>query len=69
MIDVAQMKSRFVRMVVIDLVCLVVGMAAAVVAVRTGPEWLWGVFVVALVVGFAAQIWFVAGFKRSQKGA
>jgi hypothetical protein len=68
-LDLALAKRRLMVMAVIDAICAVVAVAAAIGAFAYGVTWLTGVFVGALVVGFAAQIWFIAGLRRTNKGA
>lgn len=64
----AQIKSRFLRMAVINVTCLVAAAVAFVGALMSGQNWLFAVFGAALAVGFAAQIWFIAAFRRAKEG-
>jgi uncharacterized protein (DUF58 family) len=34
----------------------------------SGQDWLFAIFGVALAAGFAAQIWFIAAFRRAKEG-
>jgi hypothetical protein len=63
--DTAVQKKRLNAMIAIDVVCLVVGVAAIVgnVAYDIAPL-LW-VFVAAAVIGMGAQIWFVHGLMKA----
>jgi hypothetical protein len=64
----ADIKSRFLRMAVINLVCVLTAVAALIGALVTGQDWLFAIFGVALAAGFAAQIWFIAAFRRAKEG-
>jgi hypothetical protein len=63
--DAAVQKKRLNAMIAIDVVCLIVGVAAIVgnVAYDIAPL-LW-VFVAAAVIGMGAQIWFVHGLMKA----
>ena len=65
LMDAAVQKKRLNAMIAIDVVCLVVGVAAIVgnVAYDIAPL-LW-VFVAAAVIGMGAQIWFVRGLMKA----
>jgi hypothetical protein len=67
--DAAVQKKRLNAMVAIDVVCLIVGVAAIVgnVAYDIAPL-LW-VFVAAAVIGMGAQIWFVLGLMKAGRSA
>ena len=67
--DAAVQKKRLNAMIAIDVVCLVVGVAAIVgnVAYDIAPL-LW-VFVAAAVIGMGAQIWFVRGLMKTGRSA
>ena len=63
--DAAVHKKRFVAMVAIDLVCLMLGLAAIVGHVSYGVAPLLWVFVGCIAVGVGAQVWFLAGLFRN----
>jgi hypothetical protein len=67
--DLAKARTRLVIMLVACTACLVAagGFAAGYFVYNIG--WMFAAFIVALVAGFAAQIWFIAGFARPSKGA
>ena len=67
--DAAVQKKRLNAMIAIDVVCLVVGVAAILgnVAYDIAPL-LW-VFVAAAVIGMGAQIWFVRGLMKAGRAA
>jgi hypothetical protein len=67
--DAAAQKKRLTTMIAIDVVCLIVGVAAIVgnVAYDIAPL-LW-VFVAAAVVGMGAQVWFVHGLMKAGRSA
>ena len=64
----ADIKARFIRMAVINLVCVLTAVAALIGALATGQDWLFAIFGIALAAGFAAQIWFIAAFRRAKEG-
>ena len=61
-------KARFTRMAVINGLCLAAAIAAVIGALGSGQDWLFAIFGVALAAGFAAQIWFIAAFRRAKEG-
>jgi membrane protein YdbS with pleckstrin-like domain len=67
--DATIQKKRLTTMIAIDVVCLIVGVAAIVgnVAYDIAPL-LW-VFVAAAVIGMLAQVWFVRGLMKSGRSA
>jgi hypothetical protein len=67
-LDVAQVRKRLYAMLGVDVVCVLVAAAAAVGAFAYGVGWLQWVFFAALLAGFGAQIWFIAGFRRVSGG-
>ena len=68
-LDLEQSKRRMMIMLAIDAVAFVVAIGAAIGAFGFKIEWLTFVFLIALLIGFAAQFWFIAGVRRSSKGA
>lgn len=64
----ADIKARFLRMAVVNVVCVLTAIAALVGALASGQDWLFAIFGVALAAGFAAQIWFIAAFRRAKEG-
>jgi hypothetical protein len=68
MTDVAvQQKKRFTTMIAIDVVCFLLAGAAIVGHVAFGVGWLLPAFVLAIVAGLGAQIWFVLGWLKATK--
>ena len=67
--DAAVQKKRLNAMIAIDVVCLIVGVAAIVgnVAFDIAPL-LW-VFIAAAVIGMGAQIWFVHGLMKAGRAS
>ena len=61
LIDVALQRRRFIVMVAIDAVCLLIGLVAVVGALNFHIGWLRWVFGLAVIVGFGAQVWLIAG--------
>jgi uncharacterized protein (DUF58 family) len=64
----AGIKARFMRMAVINGLCLAAAIAAVIAALVSGQDWLFAIFGVALAAGFVAQIWFIAAFRRAKEG-
>jgi len=68
-VDVAVIKKRRAVMMVANVVAALTALAALVGYFKFALEWALVVFVVALLGGFAAQIWFIAGLRGPGKGA
>jgi hypothetical protein len=67
MTDVGHMKTRFVQMMVGDMVLMLVAVGFAVAHFVYGVDWaLWG-FIGFLAAAFGLQLWFVRGFARTKK--
>ena len=66
--DAASAKKRLAVMLAVDAVCVLVALAAAIGVFRFGQDGLLWVFGAALILGFAAQVWFIAGFRRAKEG-
>ncbi len=64
-LDLEQSKRRLITMIVVDGVCMLVAVAAGIGAFAYGIEALQWLFAGAVVAGFGAQIWFMAGLRRS----
>jgi hypothetical protein len=64
LIDVALQRRRLFVMVATDLVCLLIAMGALVGDMGFHIRWMMWVFLGALLAGFAAQGWLVAGLRR-----
>ena len=62
--ELAAQKKRLTTMAVINVVCVVIALVSIVVHFQFALDWALAVFVVALLVGFGSQIWFIAGFRR-----
>jgi hypothetical protein len=67
-LDLQQAKKRLVMMAVVVGLCLAVAAAGAVGAFVQGIEPLKWVFAAGMAGAFAAQIWFIAGFRRAGGG-
>lgn len=68
-LDVSRMKRRLTVMMVANVAAALTAIAAIVGYLKFELGWGLGVFVAALVTGFAFQIWFVAGVRRLDRGA
>ena len=62
--ELAAQKKRLTTMAVINVVCVVIALVSIVVHFQFALDLALAVFVVALLVGFGTQIWFIAGFRR-----
>ena len=67
-LDLATLKRRRTIMMVANTLAAVVALAAAIGYFRFELSWALAGFVVALLVGFGAQIWFIAGLRGPGKG-
>ncbi|MET0272429.1 MAG: hypothetical protein ABW360_05525 [Phenylobacterium sp.] len=61
-------RKRFMLMAGVNAAAVLVAIAGAVGFFVYGVDWALGVFAAALVAGFAAQIWFILGLGRTDKG-
>ena len=68
-IDVAAAKRRLLVMGAINTAAVLAALAAAAAYFGLHLAWALAAFAAALVVGFGAQIWFVASLRRSRGGA
>ncbi|MDB5449798.1 MAG: hypothetical protein JWQ52_926 [Phenylobacterium sp.] len=67
-LDIAAQKKRLMTMGVVNAVSVAVALAAIVGFFKAGLDWALLVFAAALIVGFGAQIWFIAGLRRAKEG-
>ena len=66
-VDTARLRSLFMRMIAIEVVCVAVAISAfAGFALGHVQPLLW-VFVAALLAGFGGQIWFVMAWAKETK--
>ena len=65
--DLAAQKRRLTIMASVNVVAAILALGFVVAWAKYGVDWAFAAFVGALLVGFGAQIWFIAGFRR--KGA
>ncbi len=65
--DAALQKKRLTTMLAIDAVCFVLAGVAIYGAVSLGLGWAKPVFILAIVAGLGAQIWFILGWMRATK--
>jgi membrane protein DedA with SNARE-associated domain len=68
-VDPKILRSLFVRMVVIELVCVAVAIGAFAGFVMGLGKLSLVIFAAALVAGFGAQIWFIAGWAKATSKA
>ena len=67
-IDVAVQRRRLMIMIAIDAVCVVVALVAIVGALGLHVKWLLGLFVLAVLAGFGAQVWLMLGLIQNGAG-
>ena len=65
--ELAAQKKRLTIMAAVNVAAAILALGFVVAWAKYGIGWAFAAFVAALLVGFAAQIWFIAGFRR--KGA
>ena len=68
MMDFSSARGRLVAMVGIDGLATAVAAGAAYAATTLNQSAYWVVFGAAVIVGFAANIWFIAGLRRAKQG-
>jgi uncharacterized membrane protein len=68
-LDVATIKKRRTIMMVANVLAALIAVASIVAYFQLQLGWALVVFVAALLGGFAAQIWFIAGLKGPGKGS
>ena len=68
-IDLQVAKRRLIVMGVVNGLAVLAALAALVAYFRFHVGWGLGAFAVLLLVGLGAQIWFIAGLRRADKGA
>ncbi len=62
--QLAAQKKRLTTMAIVNVVSVVIALAAIVFHFMYALDWALFVFGGALLVGFGTQIWFIAGFRR-----
>ncbi len=67
--DLAAFRRRRTVMMVANVLAALGALAGAVGYFQFAQDWALVLFVVALVAGFGAQIWFIAGLRGPQNGA
>ena len=67
-LDVKAAKRRLATMGLVNALAVVAAGAALYGYFGLGIGWALGAFVAALLVGIGAQIWFIAGLRRANKG-
>jgi hypothetical protein len=67
-IDVAVQRRRLMIMIAIDAVCVLVALVAIIDALSFHVGWMLGLFVLAVLVGFGAQVWLVLGLRQGGAG-
>jgi hypothetical protein len=67
-LDVAAFKRRRAIMIAANVAAALGALAGALGYFQFARDWALVVFVAALVLGFGAQIWFIAGLRGPRKG-
>jgi hypothetical protein len=62
--ELAAQKRRLTVMAVVNVAAAIVALGFVVAWAKYGVDWAFGAFVASLLLGFAAQVWFIAGFRR-----
>ena len=65
MSDLAALKKRRMIMMVVNALAAVCALVGVVLYFKFAQDWALIVFVGALLAGFGAQIWFIAGMRRN----
>ena len=68
MIAAAEQKRRFIIFIVIDVLMVLVAGSAMAGEFAFGIDALRPAWIGAVVIGFAAQIWLIMGFRKSMTG-
>jgi hypothetical protein len=66
--DLAALRKRRMVMMVVNVLAAATALAAVVGYFKFQLGWALFVFVGALLVGFGAQVWFIAGMRRQNGG-
>ena len=67
--ELAAQKRRLTIMAVVNVLAAIVALGFVVAWAKFAVPWAFAAFIGAVLVGFGAQIWFIAGFRRTGKGA
>ena len=67
-LDIATIRKRRATMMVVNVLAALIAVGSIVAYFKLELGWALIVFVAALLAGFAAQIWFIAGLKGPGKG-
>jgi hypothetical protein len=63
--QIGVLRRRLMVMIAINAICVLVAVASMVGALNFHIGWMKPAFVVALLIGFGAQVWLFAGLMRS----
>ena len=58
-------KQRFMIMVGVDTLCVMIALGAIIGDLRFHLGWALPAFAVAILIGFAVQIWFIVGLAKA----
>lgn len=68
-LDVAALRRRRTVMMSVNVLSVLAALASIVGYFKYSQVWALAAFVAALLVGFGAQIWFIAGLRGPGRGA
>ena len=63
---IAALRQRLMRMIAATAICVLVAVGAIVGYLSFHIAWMGGLFALAMLAGFGAQIWLVVDFARSR---
>jgi hypothetical protein len=66
--DLQALKKRRTVMMIVNVAAALAALGSALLYIR-GETWAGAGFVVALLLGFGTQIWFIAGLRGGKGGA
>ena len=62
--ELTAQKRRLTVMAVVNVAAAIVALGFVVAWAKYEVDWAFAAFVASLLVGFGAQVWFIAGFRR-----
>ncbi len=63
---IASLRRRLMVVLGVDAVCLLIGAVAVYLYLSQHVAWAGAVFAIAMITGFAVQIWLVVSFARAR---
>jgi len=65
--QIALLRKRLMRMIAIVAVCVIVAVVGVIGYLSYHIAWMGGLFAVATLAGFGAQIWLIVSFARARR--